>query len=108
MNRMTPHDVRTLVEREIGDDWTRTNLHNCDLRRCLVEPHVETFDLMDNASPPPTVDLWVVLEERPDEKDGYKVVFDEATHKFGLALDGETRPYYVGSYGTFLKAFKAM
>ena len=66
---MTGEAVRELVEQEIAGEWSLTNLHGCDLRRCLVSPKLREYDdsgggrpLVD---PPPVIRLWLVLEETP-------------------------------------------
>ena len=102
---MTAAELRDRVEAEIAQRWDCTNAHHCDLRRCLVAPHQAEFEEFQG---PEKVRLWIVLEENPETRDGYKVVFDERTGMFGLALAGETAPFYVGPYGTFVVAFEAM
>jgi hypothetical protein len=89
---MTSAEVRAIVEAEIGGDWSQSNSHAVDLRRCLVQPRQvacrNTFPKLDAGKP---LQLWIVLEERPDTKDGDLIVFDERQRKFGLAdWDGDT------------------
>jgi hypothetical protein len=66
---MTPDEVRQIVEREIGNDWTRRNAHGCDLRRCLVQPRMREFQNHVGPGAGGKITLWVVLEERPDTQD---------------------------------------
>jgi len=56
------------------------------------------------------IDLWLVLEEVPDTRDGYKIVYDDRTGMFGLACRGFSgRDVYLGAYGNnFFEAFDAM
>lgn len=109
---MTPEDVRGLIEREVAGDWSQTNLHGCDLRRCLVSPELREYD--DRGSgrplvePYPVILLWRVLEEMPDGPDGYKIVFGEEAGMFGLAVPGSPRDVFIGYYGTFLDAYRGM
>jgi hypothetical protein len=101
---VTPSEVRDIIEREIAGDRSRRNAHGCTFDRCLVEPHLIEYPNSGYPGVTGTATLWVVLEEDPQTLDGYKIVFDEATGKFGLALPG----YYMGPYGSFLKAFDSM
>jgi len=105
---MTAAELRARIEREIGANWTRTNAHGCDLRRCLITPVKRSFEAEYDASA--TVDLWIVLEEHPESCDGYKIVYDEKTERFGLACPGiHGREVHLGAYGdTFMQAFDAM
>ena len=105
---MTPGEVRDIIEREIAGDRSRRNAHGCDFDRCLVEPHLVEFENSGYPGATGTVVLWVVLEEDPESGDGYKIVFEEAAGKFGLAVPGERLPVYIGRYGSFLRTFDAM
>jgi hypothetical protein len=106
---MTAGELRDRIVREIAGDWSRTNLHGCDLRQCLVTPIKQSFE--DPNDPTQAVELWLVLEEDPENCNGYKVVYDESTDTFGLASPSFSpgRNGYIGFYGsTFLEAFNAM
>lgn len=108
---MTGEDVSALIEREIGGEWSRTNAHGCVLRRCLVAPVQVEFEdcggqLSDNAAR--LVSLWLVLEERPEDRTGYKIVFGEKEGLFGLAMSVKPRDVFLGFYGTFLDAYDGM
>jgi hypothetical protein len=106
---MHASEVRQQLDAEIAGDWSRTNAHGVDLKKCLVEPRKvncrNTFPLLRGGQPLP---LWIVLEEKPDEKEGYLIVFDEETRKFGLAdWDGDT-PVFWGFHGSFLATLEGM
>jgi hypothetical protein len=106
---MTAAKVRQIVEREIGGDWSRTNAHGCDFKRCLVEPHLAEFEDCGHPGASEMLKLWVVLEEDPDTCRGYQIVFEEDSGKFGLACPGLNGPVYLGPYaGGFLGTFDAM
>lgn len=50
-----------------------------------------------------------MLEEKPQEQSGYKIVFDETERQFGLAIPGQNgADVFLGFYGTFLDTFNAM
>ena len=106
---MTPDEVRSIVELEIGNDWSRTNPHGVDLRTCLVTPRKvkcrNSFPLLESGR---ALDLWIVLEETPGNKDGYLIVFDERTRKFGLAAWTEDVPIFLGYHGSFMNTLEGM
>jgi len=111
---MTAEAVREVVEREIAGDWSLTNAHGCDLRRCLVPPELREYD--DSGWRPPTephpvIRLWLVLEEMPEDSSGYKVVYGEEAGMFGLAVPGRAqapRDVFIGFYGSFLETYHGM
>lgn len=103
---MTSEEVSRLVETQINGNWSRSNAHNVDLRKCLVTPRKMSFD---GSNPDDKFELWVVLEESPEDGSGYKIVFDEETAEFGLATPGwRSNPCFLGFYGSFFDAFDAM
>jgi hypothetical protein len=108
MTMITAAELKSRIEAEIGEDWSRTNGHGCDLRQCLVGPEKQWFE--DDVDPTRTVELWLLLEEDPLNRDGNKVVYDELSGMFGLACRFTSgRDGYLGAYGdTFLEAFEAM
>lgn len=109
---MTAEAVRELVEREIAGDWSRTNAHGCDLRRCLIPPELREHDDCGGGrplvEPYPVIRLWLVLEETPGDRDGYKIVFGEEAGMFGLAVSGSPRDVFIGYYGSFLDTYRGM
>jgi len=102
---MRADEVRALVESAIGDDWSVSNAHGVDLRTCLVQPVLGTYPEDGGGE----IDLWLVLEEDPVSHGGYKIVFDEAHDRFGLAtrLQGGG-DLYLGAYGDFMTTLDAM
>lgn len=106
---MNASDIRRIVESEIGGDWSRTNDHRVDLRKCVIEPRLvsckNTFPKLRGGKP---LNLWIVLEEHPGTTDGYLIVFDEANHRFGLADYSGTTPVFLGFHGSFWSAFVGM
>lgn len=104
---MSPTEIANKIHREVGGNWTISNAHGVDLAKCLIKPPVRQLfvDSFDNSE----VDLWLVLEEYPADKSGYKIVFDEKTQMFGLATGSCHGPdLYLGPYGTFLEALQNM
>ena len=109
---MSPQAVRKLVENEIGYDWAITNHHHVELRRALVQPHritviertVKNGKLQDRS-----IAVWLVLVERPETEDGYRIVMKEDEPVFGLASEGfpEDRNLVLCRwYGDFMSTFR--
>jgi hypothetical protein len=103
---MTSEEITHLVEAQINGHWSCSNAHGVDLRKCLVTPRKMLFD---GSNPDDKFELWLVLEECPEDCSGYKIVFDEETGEFGLATPGwHNNPCFLGAYGSFFDAFDAM
>jgi len=99
-----------------------------DLRKCLVRPpelreykvlHSPYKVLDGQVGHRPSVQieyhvvqLWLVLEEKPDTKMGYKILYDEVADQFGHAahstspVPGDIFDGYF--WGSFFDAFDAM
>jgi hypothetical protein len=55
------------------------------------------------------IELWLVLEEDPKERKGYKIIFDETQGIFGLATTQQGGPdVFIGIYGTFMETLESM
>lgn len=104
---MKASEISEIIEREIGGDWARSNSHGVDLRHCLVPPVKQSYQ--DSFREGETLELWLVLEEVPEDRSGYKIVFDEQARMFGLA-HGEAgqSDMFLGFYGTFLNTLEGM
>lgn len=111
---MTVNEVSELVRDQIAGQWAVTNAHSLNLRRCLVTPtlvRVIERTVRNGRVQDRVQEMWLVLEERPVERNGYKIVFDEGTGMFGLASEGfaeDPYPVLCGLYGDFLTTFAAM
>lgn len=110
---MTSDEVASLVRQQIGNRWGQSNAHGVDLRKCVVQPtRAEMGASIPNQggkAVETTVWVWVVLEEDPVKRSGYKIVMEEDTREFGLAiLDTNGQPYYLGRYGDFMTTLQAM
>ena len=104
---MTADEIEDLIRKEIGDLWNISNAHGVDLKKCLVKPEKHTFT--DSLTQHTQLELWLVLEELPDTRGGYQIVFDERTQMFGLATtDVKTGRIYLGPYGSFLETLEGM
>ena len=104
---MEASEISELIEREIGGNWSLSNAHGVDLRRCLVEPTKRVYE--DSFRRGEMIELWLVLEEVPEDQSGYKIVFDEGSQMFGLATSNVAGPdVFLGYYGSFLETLEAM
>ncbi len=106
---MTSDEVRAIVTAEIGDDSPRSNPLGEYLRTRLVTPRLvscrNTFPQLDAGRP---LDLWIVFEETPGQKDGYLIAFDEQKRQFGLAAWNGDAPVFLGYHGSFIDTFEGM
>lgn len=104
---MNASEISEIIEREIDGKWSLSNAHGVDLKRCLVAPVKQTYQ--DSFAEGATLELWLVLEEVPEDKSGYKIVFDEQERMFGLAMSVVDQPdMFLGYYGTFLNTLEGM
>lgn len=101
---MTRKEITQIIEKEISGDWSITNWHNVDLKRCLVRPRKKLFN---NYKDKPEK-FWLVLEECPETLECFKIVFNDETKQFGLAQFSEPYDFILGWHDSFLAAFKAM
>jgi hypothetical protein len=112
---VTVKDVSKLIEDEIasvGEAWfTRpeNNPHGIELSRCLGEPErvlcTNTFPGFRGGKP---FEAWLVLEALPNDDDGYRIIFDEESGKFGLACGTRRDPIFIGWHGSFLNTVQGM
>jgi hypothetical protein len=100
---MKPKEISQLIEKEINGDWTISNRHGCNLKKCLIRPKKGKL-----RSGGEIKDYWIVLEEIPETLEGWKVFFDEKTNKFGLAGRSDPVGYVATLDDTFIAAFKSM
>ena len=104
---MNPEEITAIINTEVGDRWETSNAHGIDLRTCLVTPEKQTYT--DAAESERSFELWLVLEEDPKKRKGYKIVFDDAERLFGLATSQINGPdVFIGYYGTFLETLESM
>ena len=104
---LTATELRKQIEFEIGEYWSRTNLHHVDLQTTLLqEPRrIEVND----ASGEKRLQVWLVLKECPGAYAGYGIVYSEADSAFGLIQWAKGyEPCLFGIYGSFLETLDAM
>ena len=104
---MMASDISKIINSEIKSAGPDINSHGLDLNRCLVGPVKKTYE--DSFHQGKTLELWLVLEEDPDNKSGYKIVFDEGSNRFGLAIRGDGKfDTFIGFHGSFTETLKGM
>ena len=105
---MKASEVSEIVEREIDGNWSLSNAHGVNLQKCLIAPPVKRV-YEDSFKEGEALEMWLVLEEIPEDKTGYKIVFDEESGMFGLAISGKhDNDVFIGFYGTFLETLEGM
>jgi hypothetical protein len=111
---MTPGEIKALVEDQVDGRWDESNEHGVNLRESLVEPKLIPLIfrcVMDGKIKDRQIESWLVLEEKPRSRDGYKIVYSETESCFGLASEGFPEdPHLVltGWYGDFWTTFEGM
>jgi hypothetical protein len=111
---MNSEDVSGLVLGQIAGRESLPNYHGVDLSRCLVPPRrmqVINRSVRNGVCEDSTETAWLVLEEEPGRKNGYKIVFSEQIGMFGLATRGfesDAHPVLCGYYGDFPTTLEAM
>jgi hypothetical protein len=105
---MEPPEITKIIEAEINGNWSLSNVHGVDLKKCLVPPVKEIYE--DPSNNKNLIQLWLVLEEIPETHSGYEIVFDENRRKFGLAIieSGTKKKVFLGIYGSFLSTLGSM
>ena len=106
--QMNAAEVTRAIEAEIAGNWALSNDHNVDLRTCLVRPTLCKLQDPWSDDAGGTVVLWLVLEEDPETKSGYMIVFDDREGDFGLATHGTDGDVFLGFYGSFLETLEGM
>jgi hypothetical protein len=111
---MDSDDVASLVRNQIAGRISLPNSHGVDLSLCLVSPtaiRVIHRSVRDGRLEDAVEKVWLVLEENPLKKDGYKIVFNEQRGMFGLASNGfetDRYPILCGYYGDFPTTLESM
>ena len=104
---MTAEDVKSRIDREIAGQSDFPNPHGLDMSRCLLVPTKKRFE--DSFAQGDYLSLWLVLEECPDSRDGYKIVYDDERDAFGLAIRGRSsEDVFIGYHGSFLNTVAGM
>jgi hypothetical protein len=111
---MNSAQIERLVHDAIGDSWDATNHHGVDLRTALVPPRlikVIERNVREGKVHDEVIDAWLVLIERPESGEGYRIVADASGRAFGLAsegLAGDEHLVLYGWHGDFWATFEGM
>lgn len=99
--------IKKLILSEIKGDYSITNAHGVDLKKCLVEPYLQKFEKSFKKGE--MVDVYIVLEENPESKNGHQIIYDPQEKIFGLGLSEEGKYHLLlGYYDTFLESLNGM
>ena len=103
---MKPEEIKDLIVRELNGRDKLPNWHGLSLADCLVEPIKKKYE--DSFNEGEYLELWLVLEEHPEDNSGYKIVYDEQEKEFGLVTPGKDSNVFIGHYGTFVETVEGM
>ena len=103
---MTAREIKAIINTELKSEADIHNVFGLDLTKCLIEPVKQEYK--DSNDSTEMYELWTVLEETED-KNGYKIYYDEDSKMFGLAIKSDSDELIdIGNYGTFLKTLYSM
>jgi hypothetical protein len=103
---MTAIEITEIIKKELQSEPDIHNVFALDLTKCLLEPILQKYRSANDSTE--VYELWTVLEERED-KNGYKIYFDENSNMFGLAIMSDKDELIdIGNYGNFLKTLYSM
>ena len=96
----------------VGEGWLEmpeNNPHGLDMSQCLIKPErvtcTNTFPAFRGGKP---FEAWLVLEELPNDDDGYRIIFDQELGEFGLACGTRRQTAFIGWHGSFLDTVRGM
>jgi hypothetical protein len=103
---MTSEEIKSIIKTEVLSEADIENDFSSEFEKHLIESIKQQYKDSNDAKE--TYELWTVFEERED-KNGYKIFFDEKVKEFGLAIQSDTDALIkIGHYGSFIKALYSM
>lgn len=103
---MSVEEIKKIIEKELKSESDIKNVFGLDLTKCLIEPQKQKYKNSNDATE--TYEFWTVLEES-ENRNGYKIYFDEETKNFGLAINSDKDELIdIGGYGSFLRTLYSM
>jgi len=103
---MTPEAISALIDQDISSHREELSWFGSQLDVCRQIPKLLEFTDSSNNDEP--VMLWLVFEEDPITRLGYKVVYSEEDQVFGLAVHGSRNGILIGLHGSFVETLRAM
>jgi hypothetical protein len=102
---MDAQTLKSMIKTEL-DNHKHLKWYGAGLSTCLIEPII--IDI-SNSSNDQTFKCWLVFEEQPLSKDGYKIIYDVEDNEFGLAIEGNNNmPIALSWYGNFVDTLENM
>lgn len=97
--------IKQEIENSPIDNWHGITLDN--ITKHLISPVFETYsNPMDETI---THQYWTVLEEYPEDRNGYTIFFDTNENEFGLGMHVKSKQMIsLGIYGSFIEALNGM
>jgi hypothetical protein len=104
---MTAEEIQKIVDRELNEPEEELKSWNEEeVRRLLLKPVKHTY--LDTFEEDSTMELWLILDERPGVPTSQKIVYDENENEFGLAGEKDGQPVFLGYYGTLVETLESM
>ena len=112
---MTASELSKLIQRQLEmRHLPGPLLHGIELDRALVPPQkIAAIDrlVVRGRIHDKNVEVWLVLHEKPDDPQSYRIVYSEERDCFGLATPGlatDTCLVVFGWYGDFANTLESM
>lgn len=103
---MTTIEVKHRILKDLKELEGQSDPLGFDLNVHLIEPKKEVY--LSSIDPRTSFVFWTVFEEILD-RSGYKITFNPEDDSFGLGILTENdQLLYIGSYGSFIDALKAL
>ena len=102
------HRVPDQIATKVAEGLTSLAPHLQDwVRAHLIDPRPVRFSTDANGNT--FKDLWLVTDHTGQEDSSYRIVYDENSQMFGLAVTLDSGvEWYMGSYGSFSETVESM
>jgi hypothetical protein len=106
---MSETEFRALIQEFIRDGLAELAPHDREWATArLIEPRrIEV--VLETGGAPETELMWLVTDFVGDDRDDYRIVYDDALSTFGLILPGrDGRPVLIGLHGDFAQTVRGL
>ncbi len=113
MQELTSEKVKLIFIDAIGGKWVQANWQGMGLKDLFIEPKkvkVQNRIMYRGKAEYTHFDAWLVMQEHPLNKNGYKIIYEPYTGEFGLVVTEslENEMYILLDSGDFWSVFKQM